>query len=97
MTATRADAAYSSWVKLRPARMSPPFTWTQVGLRPAMWTPLRFTPSYPTGPSVDSSTFTSRTAGSCRISSASSSVSSGMRRQGLISSEPSDTSSPPEK
>ena len=82
MTATRAAAAYSTGVKLRPAMMSPPFTWIQVGLMPAMATLVRFTPSKLTGPLVYSPMLTSRTAGSCRISSASSVVIQGIRRHG---------------
>jgi hypothetical protein len=54
-------------------------------------------PSYPTGPSVCSVRLMSRTAGSARMSSASSTVISGMRRHGDSSSEPSEMSSPPEK
>ncbi len=77
--------------------MSPPFTRFQLGLIPAIATLLSSTPSKLTGPLVYSLTLTSRTVGSCRISSASSTVSHGIRRQGDSSSEPSDTSSPPEK
>ena len=74
MTTTRAPAAYSIWVKLRPARMSPPFTRFQLGLIPAMSTLLSSTPSKLTGPLVYSPMLTSRTAGSWRMSSASSTV-----------------------
>ena len=97
MTATRAPAAYSMAVKLRPARMSPPFTWGQLQPKPAILTSVRSTSRALTGPSVYSPTFTSRTAGSWRISSASSTVISGIRRHGESSSEPSEISSPPDK
>ena len=97
MMATRAAAAYSIGVKFRPARMSPPLTWIQLGLIPAMLTLLRSTPSKLTGPSAYSPTLTSRTLGRCRSISASSAVIQGIRRQGESSSEPSETSSPPLK
>jgi len=97
MTATCAPALYSIGVKFRPARMSPPFTWGQVGENPAMLTLLRSTPSKLTGPEVYSPIFTPCTSGSRRISSASSLVTQGIRRQGDSSSDPSETSRPPEK
>ena len=77
--------------------MSPPFTWIQVGLNPAIATLVRFTLSELTGPLVYSPMLTSRMPGSRRIISASSVVTQGMRRQGDSSSEPSETVIPPEK
>src|SRR3954469_891324 len=97
MITTRELAAYSIGVKLRPARISPPLTRFQVGLMPAMLTLLSSDPSKLTGPLVYSPILTSRTAGRFRISSASPVVIQGIRRQGESSSDPSDTSRPPEK
>src|SRR5918999_5388708 len=77
--------------------MSPPFTRFQVGVMPAMATLLSSMPSKLTGPLLYSPMLTLLTVGSERINSASSTVSQGIRRQGDSASEPSDTSSPPEK
>jgi hypothetical protein len=93
---TRAWVRFSTRVNDRPTR-SPPETRSQFSLRPAMATDSSRWSSNWADPPAHSSRSMNATDGREATTAASSTVRSGRRRQGLISSEPSDTVMPPEK
>ncbi len=97
ITTTRELASLSSRVNDRPGSTSPPDMNVHSGLRPRIGTSSSLTLPNSTGPLEPSSVTTWVMEGRSRMRPASSMVSGGMRRHGLISSDPSETLIPPEK
>src|SRR5262249_50417914 len=94
ITATVVLAWFSSSVKDRPGAMSPPATLGHADDRPSMRTLDCFLLPKLTSAFDPSSTATHATAGMASIVCASSTERGGFRRHGLISSDPSDTTTP---